>query len=632
MSGDNGVSVLSCANENKTVGLRIRTNGVAEVEMSGFGKPWLLPDTRGEWRQVSYAMSALERFGDIVFFNVKAASGTTVDLDQFLRRPEPPFPAFTSGDAPLRLVAYVGAPVRLDFSATPGSNGPVKIGSLDLPEGASLDADTGVFSWKPSDVGERVFVVEASDGVAVAPKKVTISVVADRATALAAIKAAYDDKTTYVTATLDRCKALYAGAQNVLRTASDADFFARLVELKTAFDALEPLTPLLPDGTMDFPKLVVASNIGAVATNLLVDGNSDTFVGYYLAPDNYHEFDFGPDFKFSATAFALQGRVNFEDRVDNTQFYGSNDRVNWTELSPERVLRATELKRVAVASQLTSATFRYLRVWRKGGSIEPSEMRIHGRRHESGNQLSAVSLAAEKPNGIRIALGARAGLTIKAREPIQNIRALIQGVEATIKQTGPSTYVAEAVLRPGQAKAGPLVFSLDYKRSDGKPGDTVYVTTDGTRLVVVDESKLIRNLPAVATIIDPDTGAVSGQSQRMMKVLLDNNPDTFTELNYQGRGDNAYLMFDFGPKRSVQLSGVELLARSRYRDRLAGAVVEGSLDGNSWTTLTEGAGETADWQSLRMKPDARAYRYIRIFNQKAWHCNIGEIRLHGGVQ
>ncbi|HEY8932905.1 MAG TPA: discoidin domain-containing protein [Rariglobus sp.] len=627
------LSVLSCATENKTVGLRIRTNGVAEIGLSGFAKPWLLPNTRGEWRQVFYTMSALERFGDIVFFNIKAAPGTTVDLDCFLRRPEPPFPAFASGDAPLRLVAYVGAPIRLDFSATPGSGGPVKIGCLDLPEGAALDAGTGVFSWKPAKIGERVFVVEASDGVAVAPKKVTISVVADRAAALAAIRAVYDDKTTYVTATLERCKALYAGAQNALRTASDADFFARLIELKAAFDALEPLTPLLPDGSMDFPKVVVASNIGAVATNLLVDGNDDTFVGFYLAPDRYHEFDFGPDFKFSATAFALQGRVNFEDRVDDTKFYGSNDRVNWTELTPEPILHATDMKKVAVAPDLVASTFRYLRVVRlRGTLIEPSEMRIYGRRHESGNKLESVSLSSEKGDDIRVALGEPVRVNIQAREPLQNIRVLIQGIEAKVKKTGDSTYVAEAAMRPGQAKTGPVGFSVDYRRQDGTPGDTACVTTDGSRLILVDESKLIRNVPKIAKLIDPNTGGPAASAQRLLDALFDNDPRTYAELAVNDSQAECCLLFDFGEVKRVRLSGVEFLARPKYRNRLAGALVQGSNDRQTWTTLTEAAGETEDWQSPKMKPAADSYRYIRIFNRNDWLCNVSEVRFHGAVK
>lgn len=624
------LSILSCATEQKTIGLRIRTTGVAEVEMPGFEKPWLLPNTRGEWRHVFYTMSALERFGDIVFFNIKGLPETVVDLDQVLRVTDKQPPVFAAGNAPLNLVAYPGAAVRLDFSvASPTGKTPIEYQSLDKPEGSVLDSKTGAFSWNPTKTGDCIFVVEAADEDMVTPKKVSISVVADRAAALEKIQAEHDPKTVYVEASMERCKALHARALKALKTASDTEFFSMLVELQKAFDALEPLTPLLADGSMDFPKLVSA-NIDKVAMNLLVDGNDDTFVGFYLAPDRLYDFDFGPDFKFSATAFAMEGRVNFEDRIDRVKFHGSNDRKNWTDLTSEATQRYTELTRIEAAKGVGDSTFRFLRVEKhSGGIFEPSEMRIFGRRHETGNKLESISLGSDKQSGIRVVLGDPIRVKLQAREPIQNIRARIQGIEATVKQTGALTYVAEAVMRPGQAKPGPVEYSIDYRRKDGTPADTTYVTTDGSRLMLFDESKLIRNIPK---LVDPNTGEEAKQSQRMLESLSDNNPNTFTELNYKGVGNGAYLVFDFGKTKGVRLSGVEVMARPKYRDRIAGAVVEGSDDGETWKPLTEGALPTEEWQLLKMKTTGDAYRYLRIFNRNTWHCNVSEIRFHGDAK
>jgi hypothetical protein len=626
------LSILSCGTDAKTIGLRIRTTGVAEIEMSGFGKPWLLPNTQGEWREVFYTMSPLERLGDIVFFNVKGSSGTTVDFDQILRKPDKQGLAFAAGDAPLRLVAYPGAPIRADFSVEkPGDGKSITYRSLDKPAGSVLDPRTGAFSWTPTKVEDCVFVVEATDGTVVAPKKASISVAADRAAAIRKITSGYDPKTTYVEATLQRCKAAHARAVQALKAASDTEFFAALAQLQKAFEGLEPLTPLLPDGSMDFPKVVASSNIGPEALNLLVDGNDDTFAGYYLAPDSRHDLDFGPDFKFSATAFAMEGRVNFEDRVQGAKFYGSNDGKNWTELTPEAIPAATELTKVEVPRGLAESTFRYLRV-QKGGGIEPSEMRIFGQRHESGNKLQSVSLSSQKRDGIRVALGEPVQVHIQAREPIQNVRVRIQGVEAAVRKTDASTYVAEAVLRPGQAKTGPVEFTIDYRRKDGTPGGTATVTTDGSRLLVVDESKLIRDVPRRAKILDPETGDVSAKSPRTLEVLFDNDPRTYPEFSLKGKGSDVALTFDFGKPRAVRLSGVELLARPEYRDRTAGAVVEGSEDGKTWTTLSEPAASTEDWQILKMKPSGESWRYLRIFNRNNWHCNVAEVRFHGDVK
>ena len=628
------LSILSCATEQKTIALRIRTTGVAELEMSGFEKPWLLPDTQGEWRYVFYTMSSLERFGDIVFFNVKGSSRTTVDLDQILRKPDElrPPPAFVSGDAPLHLVAYVGAPVELDFSAVDSGGKSIDCSSLDQPEGSVLDSGTGAFSWTPGKTGDCTFVAMAADGDIIVPKKVTISVLEDRAAAIKAASAGYDPNTVYVAESLTRCKTLYDRVVTSLKTASDSEFFAQLVELKAAFDALEPLTPRLPDGSMDFPRLVSAS-IGAEATSLLVDGNDDTFVGFYLAADRRYEFDFGPDFKFSATAFAMEGRVNFEDRMDGVKFYGSNDNRTWTELTPEATKTATELMRVAVADRLTNETFRFLRVQKlRGWGIESSEMRIYGERHESGNQLDAISLSSEQNNGIRVALGEPVRLTIQASEPIRNIRVNIQGVDARVKKTGNATYVAEAVMRSGRAMPGPVEFSIDYQSAHGERGDTAYVTTDGSRLLLVDESDLIRNVPKIAKLIDPNTGSEAADAPRMFDALFDNDPRTFAELRLNNVGAGAYLLFDFGERRGVRLSGVELLARPKYRDRIAGAVVEGSDDGESWTTLSDEAVNSEDWQRLVVKDADGAYRFIRVFNRNNWYCNVAEVRFHGEVK
>ncbi len=139
-------------------------------------------------------------------------------------------------------------------------------------------------------------------------------------------------------------------------------------------------------------------------------------------------------------------------------------------------------------------------------------------------------------------------------------------------------------------------------------------------------------LQALSGVIDPNTGKEATHAQRMLGSLFDNNPNTFTELNYKGLGTGAYLVFDFGKTKGVRLSGVEAMARPKFRDRLAGAVVEGSDDGETWTTLTEGAFTTEDWQHLKMKESGKSYRYLRIFNRNNWHCNVSELRFHGTLK
>lgn len=64
---------------------------------------------------------------------------------------------------------------------------------------------------------------------------------------------------------------------------------------------------------------------------------------------------------------------------------------------------------------------------------------------------------------------------------------------------------------------------------------------------------------------------------------------------------------------------------------MKGAVVQGSNDNATWTTLTPAAVSSPDWQWLKAN-GAGAYRYIRIFNSSSWFGNMAEVRLHGAVK
>lgn len=381
------IAWLSSDTPSKTIGLHVRTTGVATLALNGFAESWLLPDTRGKWRYVAHTLGKLEHFGDIAFVRVKGSPEITVDFAQLLRRPDARVmpPAFATGGGTLRCVAYVGAPVTLDFSATkPGAPEHIAYESSDLPDGSRLNPQTGAFAWQPAQAGEFRFNVQASAGETIAPRNGAILVAPDRSAAITMASAGFNPDTAYVTASRERYETARAAALRAAATASDAAFFPLLQRLQQAGAALEPLTPLLPDGSMDFPRVVAASNLGE-AIGLLVDGNDDTFPVYFLAKDLRDVFDFGPGYTFSATAFAMEGRLNFEDRMADTRFYGSMDGQNWTELTPAATTPATELTRIEVAPNLTNATFRYLRVQKQGGGLfEPAELRIYGRRHETG--------------------------------------------------------------------------------------------------------------------------------------------------------------------------------------------------------------------------------------------------------
>ena len=374
------IALLSIKTPSKTVGLKMRTTGVVTLEMEGYSKPWLLPNTQGEWQKVSYTMPAIEHVEDIIFVHVKASPETSVDLDQFLRmrKKQLTTPLFNNGCKPLHINAYVGATVSLDFSATNAT----QISSLDMPEGAKLNAKTGAFTWSPQEVGETSFVVQAFDGKTITPLMVTVMVASDRKAAMEAIKSVYNPNIAYVKKSQDKCTKLYEKVKRDAKGSSDAAFWESLVLLQQAYDNLEVLTPLLPDGSIDFPKIVVPSYIGN-SIGLLTDNNDDTYPLSGLPKDQSYIFDFGPDFEASFTAFCMEGRMNFDERMAGTVFYGSNNQKQWIELT-EPTKYSIDMVKVNVFEKMQSEKFRYLRVQRHGrGLFEPAELRIFGLRHEA---------------------------------------------------------------------------------------------------------------------------------------------------------------------------------------------------------------------------------------------------------
>ncbi|UUZ80355.1 discoidin domain-containing protein [Paenibacillus sp. P26] len=179
-----------------------------------------------------------------------------------------------------------------------------------------------------------------------------------------------------------------------------------------------------------------------------------------------------------------------------------------------------------------------------------------------------------------------------------------------------------------------MKISVDYTKQDGTVGDTVYGTTDGSKLFVADESDLITNVTGITYLIDSTStsGRTAAQTLQQVNYLFDGNASTNSDFRLNGSGSGSYITFDFKEGNQVTLSSVELLARQdRYYNRIAGTVVQGSNDNTTWTTLTKAAVSTLDWQMLQVSGSV-PYRYIRMYNPGAWFGNMAELRFHGVVK
>ncbi|WP_371766636.1 OmpL47-type beta-barrel domain-containing protein [Massilia sp.] len=619
------------------MGFRIRTSGQAMMDVDGMSLA--LPNTRGQWRYVVVPMN----LGDFLPLKVSGA-GTTVDIDHIniksstLLSP----PVFKSGTGDTTATTYAGAtiPVTLDLSATDPAAGDVVTYNMDnLPQGATFDTSTGAFSWQPTQAGTYTFIAEASDGTSVTTKRVIVEVAADRQAAVATVAAPFKPDTLYVTATKTAYESAYADMQNTIGSGTDDTYFQKLGALRNAVSGLRELTPLLKDGSMDYTNLFfktnLVTNFGDWAANG-VDDNTDSFIAFTIARDTNHTFtlDFGPGFKVAANKFQLQPRTSFPERVGGVTIFGSNDNENWTRISPDETLGIEGWQTLNVADEFRTKRYRFFKLsmihdlW-SYNILELGEFRIFGTRHETVDRLTSVSLGSDQALKNRVVPGNSIKLTFQSSEPINNVSATIQGEPATITTTDNLNWTATTVVKATMAP-GPVKLLLNYRTADGTAAEPVLFTTDSSTLSIADQKDYIDNVLDIATVTDSN-GRNATDVIKNAKLLFDSNLTTNTDLRLNGSGNNGWVKFDFRAGVTTVLSRVDVIGpQNQYSGRINGTVVQGSNDNATWTNISTFAGNTPEWQSLKIT-DTTPYRYIRMTNANAWFGNMTELRLYGAV-
>ncbi|WP_197089581.1 LamG-like jellyroll fold domain-containing protein [Bacillus sp. SA1-12] len=627
------IAIVGSGTDSKTIGLRIRTNGTAKMDSIG---TLTLPDTDGQWKYVTYTMNNFQGFGDLVYLTIKGNAATSVDIDHVNIRAGNQLtpPKFNAGDNSINLFGYAGseAAIQFDFSATDDDASEVVTYQMDhKPEGAVFDESTGAFSWKPTESGTYSIVVSASDGNTVTAREVQIVVTDDRHSAVSAVVASYDANTKYIEETLNQYKQVYEDVMNIISSVSDNVFYQKLEDLNKAVQNLKELTPLLEDGSMDYSHMFVSSTFGNQIVNLL-DRDNYTFAGYYLAENLTYYMDLGPNYRVSADSFQMQVRASFPERIGGVAIFGSNDKENWTRLTPDTTTVTEDMQSLAVSDDLKNKQFRFLKVQ----MIEPpvgnpmfelSEFRIFGERHEVVNKLSSVTISSDQSKQNRISIGDTVKLSFTSTEIIKDVDAMIQGHPAKVKSDDGINWVAEAVMGPDTPE-GTVKFSIHYKTKDGVEAAETLFTTDNSSLYLVDESDLIRYIIESTDITD-SSGRSPEDAAKTASVLFDGNPGSITDYRVNGSGYGGWVSFDFKEGGYAQLKKVELLARQDGNfGRIGGAVIQGSKDGTTWSTISNAAIATKEWQTLTINSTEK-FRYIRIYNSNNWYGNMSEVRFHG---
>ena len=232
---------------------------------------------------------------------------------------------------------------------------------------------------------------------------------------------------------------------------------------------------------------------------------------------------------------------------------------------------------------------------------------------ESLLRIQSASISSAQSIVNRIVPGNTVKLAIVAKEPIKDVKVAIKGQEAAVSSTDNINWTATATLNQGVA-SGPVIFTINYNKQDGTAGYPATQTTDNTSLYLVDESDVIKNVTSIANLIDSTSGRSAATTLQQVNALFDSNASTGSDfrIGSNNSGNGSYIIFDFKAGNQATLTSVELLARQDQNfARINGAVIQGSNDNSSWTTLTKAAVATRDWQTLAISSKV-PYRYIKL--------------------
>ncbi|NUS83075.1 MAG: hypothetical protein HOY75_10045 [Streptomyces sp.] len=630
------IAYLSGSSKKQLLAFRVRTDGEVRLRLDRHDdRTILVPDTGGKWRYVMYPQS----IGDILF--IKATGNGTIDIDHINTNAADELtpPAFDDTST-ARIVDWKGATATADLSAHYKGTGNLAYTAKGLPTGATLDASTGQLTWKPAEAGSTTISVTVSDGTVVASHHVVLAAARNRSDALTLAQKGHDADAEYVSETQTAYDQALTAAEALRTKGTDDKYLEALAHLVTAVDGLTLVSPhTAVDGSLDYPSLVATSTAGANIGNL-VDGDNQSGTSYPQAVNLSHTFDFGPDFRVSATRFGFQSNI-FADRLANSAVYGSNDGKDWTRLTPGVTKFTQDFNTLDVDPALRDAQFRFFKVQMLKqlpdvlygivrNVFEMTEFHIYGERHEIGNLVKATSIASSQAIAGKIMTGDTVDVSVTAKKPIQQVTVTVQGVTAKANSADGVNWTAAVKL--DNVSSGDIQVAVDYLDADGKAGQTAYGTTDGSKLYIAGDPAHFIDVAKLATVTASDKqwpGNGKGADE-VGYLLFDRDAATYGDLN---SGTGAYYVIDFGAHATVRPEEVLLLPRASHPQRANGIVVQGSNDAQTWTDLTKPlTGAVANAWSDQSISGGDHYRYLRIYNPTSWYGDLSEVELYGDIK
>lgn len=643
--------------DHNVVGLRVRSTGGTTLsahrtlDHDAYARV-VVPDTRGEWRWITWdagtAAIPASSVGDNILFLKATGEGGDVQIDRvkpldytgMSGRLTPP--AFK--EASVDTVAVAGEEYSATFTATDSAPSDTLVYSLfGAPAGMTVDSATGRVAWTPGASGSTSFLVVASDGTTLATLPVTVTAVDDREDAIAAVLDRRSDQ-PYITADATKIANAAAALEDIVDTATSAEFAAALDTLRSVIATAQLLNPLLQDGTLAFPGLVTSPDLTATAIGTLVDSDNQTYWGNLTV--KYLTFDFGVGYRYRADGFGILARSTFANRAQGTNVYGSNDGRAWTLLTEHtNAGDDASIEQVDVKPELTDDAFRFLRfqVDEPGRDTDPSypgvwtlaDFRIHGERVEAANALESVRIASTSTGVVknRVVPGNAVNLTFTTKADISGVAVNIGGQPAettSVNSGGVWTWQAKSTIATTAEQGADYPFTIDYTLPDGSAADTVAATTDATSLWVSTGDGLINSTLKDRSVLDvnlqPSEVVTAGNGILFDSIIGGNNKTNVAPTN--GR---AAMVWDFGADNSFTFAGSDvLLQQDNYGTSVIGTLrFEGSNDGQNWTPLTDTFQRTLAWQRFASKDATTSFRYLRVYNN--YQIALTELRVFGTV-
>lgn len=397
----------------------------------------------------------------------------------------------------------------------------------------------------------------------------------------------------------------------------------------TAFSTTDSSTLFLVDGTtyLDVSKLakVTASDPqwpgnGLTADQvgyLLFDGDPNTY-GDLTNSTGTYTVDFGEGTSVELNEIVLMPRASHPARMNGLLIQGSNDQVNWTNLT-KAVASSQANKWLDISSNqlLDHQAYRYFRLYNSTAwSGNLSEVELHGRYTASAEIVASTitSLAVPAKGAASLAL---------PKVPM--------GYSISVASTAPEGIIGAdgAITQPAMDTIVSVVLTVT-RDADGSSANTGAIN-----VVVPGKSAPIKlNVAGLATVTASDNQYVktgSGLTKEQVGYLLfDGNTATYGDLI---TGPGSYYTIDLGTKSSINLTQIKLFPRATLASKLNGLVVQGSNDNGSWTNLTNpiSGALSNTWTDLRLDKmvDHHAYRYLRLYNGESWNGNVAEVEIYG---